>query len=34
MPSVVFTHDDVIDDFATFGAGAHLGGHVHIEEAA
>jgi sugar O-acyltransferase (sialic acid O-acetyltransferase NeuD family) len=30
MPSVVFTHDDVIDDFATFGAGVRVGGRVHI----
>jgi sugar O-acyltransferase (sialic acid O-acetyltransferase NeuD family) len=34
MPGVVFTHDDVIEDFATFGAGACLGGRVHVEEGA
>jgi sugar O-acyltransferase (sialic acid O-acetyltransferase NeuD family) len=30
MPGVVFTHDDVVDDFATFGTGVRLAGGVHI----
>jgi sugar O-acyltransferase (sialic acid O-acetyltransferase NeuD family) len=30
MPHVVFTHDDVVDDFATFGAGARIAGRVHV----
>lgn len=30
MPHVVCTHDDVIDDFATLGAGVCLAGHVHV----
>ena len=34
MPGVVFTHDDVIEDFATFGAGVRLAGRVHVEEGA
>jgi sugar O-acyltransferase (sialic acid O-acetyltransferase NeuD family) len=34
MPAVVFTHDDVVEDFATFGTGAHLAGAVHIGEGA
>jgi sugar O-acyltransferase (sialic acid O-acetyltransferase NeuD family) len=34
MPGVVFTHDDLIGDYATFGAGARLAGRVHVEEGA
>jgi acetyltransferase-like isoleucine patch superfamily enzyme len=34
MPSVTFTHDDDVADFATFAAGASLGGGVHIGRAA
>jgi len=34
MPSVTFTHDDVVDDFATFAAGVSLGGGVRIGRAA
>ena len=34
MPGVVFTHDDIVEDYATFGAGVHLAGKVHIEEGA
>jgi sugar O-acyltransferase (sialic acid O-acetyltransferase NeuD family) len=34
MPGVVFTHDDIVEDFATFGAGAQLAGRVHVEEGA
>ncbi|OAE00164.1 NeuD/PglB/VioB family sugar acetyltransferase [Arthrobacter sp. OY3WO11] len=34
MPSVTFTHDDDVADFATFGAGASLGGGVRIGKAA
>ncbi|HEX2700646.1 MAG TPA: acetyltransferase [Acidimicrobiales bacterium] len=34
MPGVVLTHDDVIDDYATFGAGAMLAGGVHVGEGA
>ena len=30
MPAVVFTHDDVIDDHATFGTGVRLAGAVRI----
>lgn len=30
MPAVVFTHDDVVADFATFGAGVRLAGGVAI----
>ena len=30
MPAVVFTHDDVVDDYATFGSGVRLAGGVHI----
>ena len=30
MPGVVFTHDNVIDDYATISAGVRLGGGVHI----
>ena len=34
MPSVVFTHDDVIGDFATLGSGARLAGGVTVGEGA
>jgi sugar O-acyltransferase (sialic acid O-acetyltransferase NeuD family) len=34
MPSVVFTHDDVIGDFATLGSGARLAGGVIVGEGA
>jgi sugar O-acyltransferase (sialic acid O-acetyltransferase NeuD family) len=34
MPGVVLTHDDVIDDYATFGTGARLAGSVHVCEGA
>jgi sugar O-acyltransferase (sialic acid O-acetyltransferase NeuD family) len=34
MPGVVFTHDDVVEDYATFGTGARLAGGVHIGEGA
>jgi sugar O-acyltransferase (sialic acid O-acetyltransferase NeuD family) len=34
MPGVVFTHDDVVEDYATFGAGVRLAGRVLVEEGA
>lgn len=34
MPHVVLTHDDVVDDHATFGAGVRLAGTVSIGDAA
>jgi sugar O-acyltransferase (sialic acid O-acetyltransferase NeuD family) len=34
MPGVTITHDDVIGDYATFGAGARLGGGAVVEEGA
>lgn len=34
MPGVVFTHDDEIGDFCTFGAGVRVAGRVTIEEGA
>ena len=34
MPSVTFTHDDDVADFATFAAGVSLGGGVRIGTAA
>ena len=34
MPGVTFTHDDVVDDYATFAAGTSLGGGVRIGRAA
>lgn len=34
MPSVTFTHDDDVADFATFAAGASMGGGVRIGRAA
>jgi sugar O-acyltransferase (sialic acid O-acetyltransferase NeuD family) len=34
MPGVTITHDDVIGDYATFGAGARLAGGAVVEEGA
>lgn len=34
MPAVVFTHDNHVEDFATFGAGVRLGGRVRVCEGA
>jgi sugar O-acyltransferase (sialic acid O-acetyltransferase NeuD family) len=34
MPGTIFTHDDVVEDFATFGAGVRLAGGVRICEGA
>lgn len=34
MPQVTFTHGDVVEDFATFAAGATLGGSVVVGRAA
>jgi acetyltransferase-like isoleucine patch superfamily enzyme len=34
MPNVVLTHDDIIGDFATFGAGVKLAGAVTVEDGA
>jgi sugar O-acyltransferase (sialic acid O-acetyltransferase NeuD family) len=34
MPSVVLTHDDVVGDFVTFGAGAKLAGGVTVGDCA
>lgn len=34
MPGVVFTHDDIVEDYTTFGAGVRLAGRVHVEEGA
>lgn len=34
MPGVVFTHDDVAEDYTTFGAGVRLAGRVRVEEGA
>lgn len=34
MPSVVLTHDDVVDDFVTFGAGVRVAGAVRIRQGA
>lgn len=34
MPGVVLTHDDVIGDYATFGAGVRLGGGATVREGA
>ena len=34
MPNVVLTHDDVVDDYVTFGAGVCVAGGVLIEEGA
>ena len=34
MPGVILTHDDVVEDFATFGSGARLGGRAHVGEGA
>ena len=34
MPAAVFTHDDAVDDYVTFGSGIRLAGGVHICEGA
>jgi sugar O-acyltransferase (sialic acid O-acetyltransferase NeuD family) len=34
MPGCVFTHDDVVGDYATFGAGVRLAGGVEVAEGA
>jgi sugar O-acyltransferase (sialic acid O-acetyltransferase NeuD family) len=34
MPNTIFTHDDVIEDYATFGAGVRLAGRVTVEAGA
>ncbi|NMR28219.1 NeuD/PglB/VioB family sugar acetyltransferase [Crystallibacter degradans] len=34
MPQTTFTHDDVVDDYATFAAGVSLGGGVEIARGA
>ena len=34
MPGVVFTHDDIAEDYTTFGAGVRLAGRVHVKEGA
>lgn len=34
MPHVVVTHDDVLDDYVTVGAGARVAGAVHVCEGA
>jgi acetyltransferase-like isoleucine patch superfamily enzyme len=34
MPNVVLTHDDVVGDYVTFGAGAKLAGRVTIGDCA
>jgi sugar O-acyltransferase (sialic acid O-acetyltransferase NeuD family) len=34
MPGVVFTHDDMVGDFSTFGAGVRLAGRVTVCEGA
>ena len=34
MPGAIFTHDDVVEDFTTFGAGARLAGRVHVGQGA
>jgi acetyltransferase-like isoleucine patch superfamily enzyme len=34
MPTAVFTHDNVVEDFATFGAGVRIGGRVRVGEGA
>ena len=34
MPGAVFTHDDVVGDYATFGSGARLAGRVTIGQGA
>jgi acetyltransferase-like isoleucine patch superfamily enzyme len=34
MPQVVVTHDDVLDDYVTVGAGARVAGSVHVREGA
>jgi sugar O-acyltransferase (sialic acid O-acetyltransferase NeuD family) len=34
MPGAVFTHDDIVEDYVTVGAGVRLAGRVHVEEGA
>ena len=34
MPGVVFTHDDIVEDYVTVGAGVRLAGRVHVREGA
>jgi len=34
MPGAVFTHEDVVGDYTTFGSGARLAGRVTVAEGA